>query len=166
MFNTWAWILLGAIILLLLLRRVIYRRRDDPSEQVRYMIRSSEAPSTAQQLGAKSGLQIVRYYFRNTEAEHGPPDHDVFYDELFIDLKDPESGQTWQNSIHVATPRGLDRAMVEEHWDSVIGTELLIVRRYDLQTILNGAIDHLQEIYEVQLQFLNRPPQEKPDLIG
>lgn len=166
MSTTWAWFLLGAIVLLLVLRRIVYRRAENPSEQVRYMIRSSDAPSTAQELGAKSGLQISRCYFRNTDIAHGPPDRDVFYDELFIDLKDPESGQTWENSIHVATPRGLERAMLEEHWESVIGTELLIVRRYDLQTVLNGAVDHLQEIYEVQLQFLNHPPQEKPDLIG
>ena len=26
--------------------------------------------------------------------------------------------------------------MVEEHWESVIGGELLIVRKYDLKTIL------------------------------
>jgi hypothetical protein len=151
--SVWAWFLLAAVVFVLVLRRMFYRNADDPSQEVRYLIQSS-SPKGSGELGAKSGLQVTRYYFRETETEKGPPDRDVFYDELFMDLADPASGEKCQSSIHVATPRGLDRAMVEEQWDSVIGTELLIVRRYDLQTILNGAIDHLQEIYEAQVQII------------
>ena len=153
MSSAWAWFLLGAIVLLLVLRRYAHGRQQDPAEQVRYLIQSSDAPNTAQQLGVRFGLQLTRYYFRQTPLDTGPPDRDVFYDEFFIDLKDPESGQTWQNTIHVATPRGLERFMVEEHWDSVIGTELLIVRKYDLDAILKGSVEHLEEIYEVQLEL-------------
>jgi hypothetical protein len=164
--TTWAWFILGAIVLLLVLRRMSFGRRDEPTEQVRYMIRSSDAPSAAQQLGARAGLQVTRHYFRQTEAAAGPPDRDVFYDEFIVDVRDPESGQTWQNTIHVATPRGLERMMADENWDTVIGTELLIVRRFDMAAILKGAVDHLQEIYEVQFDLLNRSPQDKTDLIG
>jgi hypothetical protein len=159
--SNWAWAILGALIILLLVRRWFAPRTEDPAEQVRYLIRSSGA-STAETLGAKGGLVVSRYYFRQTDLEAGPADRDVFYDELFIELKEPQSGQTWQNSIHVATPRGLDRMMAEEHWDSVIGTELLIVRRYEVDSILHGAIDHLQELYETQVQILGRsaaPPE-------
>jgi hypothetical protein len=125
---------------------------EEQNEQVRYLI---QAPGggTAQHLGAKEGLLVSRYYFRDTDIETGPPDPADFYDELFVDLRGASSDQTWQNSIHVATPRALDRVMVEEHWDSVIGTELLIVRRYDLDTILRAAVDHLQQIYEARVQL-------------
>ena len=136
------------------------------NEQVRYLIRSTSAsPSTAEKLGVRSGLLVSRYYFRDTDAETGPPDPADFYDELFIELQAADSDQTWQNSIHVATPRGLERMMAEEHWDSVIGGELLIVRRFDLQTILRGAVDHLQEIYEVQVQLTGRDG-EPPEIAG
>ncbi len=165
MSTNWAWAILGALIVLLLIRRWYGPRTADPAEQVRYLIRSSDAPAPAE-LGAGGGLVVSRYYFRQTDPDTGPADRDVFYDEMFIDLKDPESNQTWQNSIHVATPRGLDRVMVEEHWDSVIGTELLIVRRYDLQTILQGAVDHLQEIYEAKVQILGRGAAPPPEAAG
>lgn len=161
----WAWAILGALILLLVIRRWYGPRTEDPAEQVRYLIRSAEAPAAAK-LGARGGLVVSRYYFRQTDLDSGPADRDVFYDELFIDLKDLESKQTWQNSIHVATPRGLDRMMVEEQWDSVIGTELLIVRRYDLDAILHGAVDHLQEIYEAQVQILGRGAAPPPESVG
>ena len=107
----------------------------------------------------KSDLVVTRYYFRQAYTSTPPADPLDFYDELFIDLQEPGSGQTWQNSIHVATPRALERVMAEEHWDSVIGTELLIVRRYDLQTILQGAVDHLHELYEARVQLTGATPE-------
>jgi hypothetical protein len=160
------WIAIFVIVLAYLLARWLRARRSSPSqeqtEQVRYLIRSSDV-SAGDHLGAHQGLSIKRYYFRNTEADAGPADPLDFYDELFIDLEDPDTPQKWQNSIHVATPRGLDRMMAEEQWDSVIGGELLIVRRYELETILNAAVEHLQEIYEVQVKMLGHgvaPPPE------
>ncbi len=149
------WIAVLAILILYLAARWVRGRtatEQEQSEQVRLLIRSSNA-GVRQQLGAASELVVSRYYFRNTEIETGPADPADFYDELFVDLKATGSTQNWQNSIHVATPRGLDRVMAEEGWDSVIGTELLIVRKYDLQTILHAAVEHLQEIYEVQVQL-------------
>lgn len=159
------WIAILAIVAAYLLARWLRSRRlneTDQGEQVKYLIRSSDA-STAEHLGASSGLVVRRYYFRNTEPEAGPPDPADFYDELFVDLEEPESTQKWQNSIHVATPRGIDRMMAEEHWDSVIGGELLILRRYDLDTILKAAIEHLEEIYEVQVQIMGRGASSAPE---
>ena len=133
---------------------------EEQNEPARYLVHSS-GTGTAQHLGVKGGLSVTRYYFRETDLEAGPADPADFYDELFIDLRDSQTGQTFQNSIHVVTPRALDRVMAEEHWDSVIGTELLVVRRYNLDTILRGAVDHLQEIYEagVQLAGKSTPPE-------
>ena len=129
---------------------------DDPeAEQVRYLIRSSDT-AAGEHLGADGELVVTRYYFRQTDIASGPPDVVDFYDELLIELASPGAEQRWQNSIHVATPRALDRVMVEEHWDSIIGTELLVVRRYDLDKILQGALDHLQEIYEARVKIIGK----------
>jgi hypothetical protein len=130
---------------------------EEEDQAPHYRIRSG--PGTKEPLGpTKGSLAVSRYYFSQTDIETGPPDVADFYDELFVDLRDTDSGQIWQNSMHVATLRGLERVMTEEHWDSVIGTELLIVRRYDRDTILHGAIDHLQEIYEARIQLVGHGP--------
>ena len=158
------WIAVLAVVVAYLLARLLRSRKTEESvqgEQVKYLIRSSET-SAAEHLGADAGLVVKRYYFRNTEAGTVPADPSDFYDELFIDLENPDSAQKWQNSIHVATPRGLERMMEEEHWDSVLGGELLIVRKYDLNTILNAAVEHLQEIYEVQVEILGREASSPP----
>jgi hypothetical protein len=150
------------IVVLYLVARWVGRRRaeqgglpDPRNEAVRYLIRSTGA-NAGEHFGASEGLTLTRFSFRDTDAQTGPPDAEDFYDELLIELRDSKSGQTWKNSIHVTTPKGLDRIMAEEQWDSVIGTELLIVRRYELNTILQGAIDHLQEIYEAQVQIAGK----------
>jgi hypothetical protein len=136
--------------------------RDNPAglgSQAHYLVQSAGS-SVADHLNSpRNELVVTRYYFRKTDTTTGPADPADFYDELFIDLADPNSDQTWQNSIHVATPRALDRVMVEEQWDSVIGTELLIVRRYDLRAIMRGAVDHLQELYEARVQLTGKTPQ-------
>ena len=153
--------------------------QSEEREQVRLLVRAVNAPAeemgdplpvngtlpaAAQQRGPSplaaelaaptTGLNLSRYYFRDTDLETGPPEADDFYDELFVELKDPESGQVWKNSMHVATPHGLERMMIAEDWDTVIGGELLIVRQYDLRKILNGATGHLEEIYETRVNLL------------
>jgi hypothetical protein len=160
------WIVIFALVVLYVVARWVRARtatEPEQNEQVRYLIRSGTHAAVPELTPSASGLVVSRYYFRETDVESGPADPADFYDELFIDLRDAESAQTWQNSLHVATPRGLDRMMAEEGWDSVIGGELLIVRKYDLQTILRGATDHLQEIYEAQVKIMGagaRPPEK------
>lgn len=100
----------------------------------------------------KPAYEITRYYFAHTHADEGPADPDVFYDELFIDLVNSDTGDKFQNHMFVCTPRGLTDEMIKEQWDSVIGTELLIVRRYNIDHILAGARHHLEEIYESTLK--------------
>ena len=158
------WVLIFVIAVVYVVARWVRSKtatEDEQTEQVRYLVRSSGG-GTAEHLGTGGGLTVSRYYFRETDAETGPLDAADFYDELFIDLRDTESGQTWQNSIHVATPRALERVMAEERWDSVIGTELLIVRRYDFDVIFRAAIEHLQEIYEARVQIVGKGPSSEP----
>jgi hypothetical protein len=112
---------------------------------------SVKSASTDDQSG-DSAYEITRYYFAHTDAAQGPADADVFYDELFIDLVNSNTGDKFQNRMFVCTPRGLTEEMVKEQWDSVVGTELLIVRRYNIDHILVGARHHLEEIYESTLK--------------
>lgn len=114
---------------------------------------------------AKPQYEITRYYFAHTDAEQGPTDPDVFYDELFIDLTNTDTGEKFENHMFVCTPRGLTEEMIKEQWDSVVGTELLIARRYNLDAILAGAKHHLEEIYESTLKIAPRRP-GKRDYVG
>jgi hypothetical protein len=122
-------------------------------------------PGEARVVEGERQMSVVRQYFRDTDAEHGPPDPTVFYDELFIDLRD-NTGQIWHNSMHVATPRGISKAMDDEGWDSVVGTELIIVKRYDLRTIIDAAVHHLDELYETHLKVAGRFEQSGGERIG
>lgn len=106
--------------------------------------------------GDSGQYEITRYYFANTDADQGPSDPDVFYDELFIDMVNSNTGDKFQNRMFVCTPRGLTQEMIKEQWDSVVGTELLIVRRYNLDSILAAAKHHLEEIYESTLKVSPR----------
>jgi len=112
------------------------------------------SPAAAELAAPATGLIVSRYYFRDTDLETGPADLADFYDELFVELLDPASGQIWKNSMHVATLRGLERMMIAENWDTVIGGELLIIRSYDLLKIMSGATGHLEEIYETTVNIL------------
>lgn len=112
------------------------------------------SPVAAELDAPKTGLNVSRYYFRDTDLETGPADPTDFYDELFVELEDPVSGQVWKNSTHVATLRGLERKMIAENWETVIGGELLIIRSYDLLKIMSGATAHLEELYETKVSIL------------
>jgi len=158
------WVAVLVIVVMYVVARWVrsHTTTEEEQEQLPYYRIRSGGIGMAEHPATKGSLAVSRYYFRQTDIETGPADTADFYDELFIDLRDADSGQVWENSIHVATLRGLDRVMAEEHWDSVIGTELLIVRRYDLDTILHGAVDHLQEIYETQVQLVGHGPAAEP----
>jgi len=104
----------------------------------------------------RNQYEVTRYYFAKTDVAQGPPDPDVFYDELFVDLTNVDTGEKFNNSMFVCTPRGIAEEMAKEKWDSVVGTELLIVRRYNLDAILAGSKRHLEEIYESTLKIAPR----------
>jgi hypothetical protein len=150
------WFAVAVIIVVYVIARWVRSQtvtEDEQPDPGHFLVRSRGTPAP-ESLRTRGALSVSRYYFRETDLETGPADPADFYDELFIELREADSGQTWQNSIHVATPRALDRVMAEENWDSVIGTELLIVRRYDRETILHGALNHLEELYEAQVKFM------------
>lgn len=104
----------------------------------------------------RNQYEVTRYYFEKTDPAQGPPDPDEFYDQFFVDLTNVETGDRFSNSMYVCTPQGLKQEMIKQKWGSVVGTELLIVPRYNLDAILAGAKRHLEEIYESTLKIAPR----------
>ena len=94
-------------------------------------------------------LQIRNHYFRSFDSDPGPPDPECFHDEIFLELENPELGNSWTSSYFVATPSGIAQLMREEGWDEMFGTDLLIVRRFDRELILRSLLERIQEQYEV-----------------
>jgi hypothetical protein len=94
-------------------------------------------------------LRIRSHYFRSFDSETGPPDPDCFHDELFLELENPDSGDAWTQSYFVGTPSGIAQLMREEGWDEMVGTDLLIVRRFDRELILKSLLERINEHYEI-----------------
>jgi hypothetical protein len=97
----------------------------------------------------QSRLRIRNHYFRSFDSDTGPPDPECFYDELFLELENPESGDSWTSSYFVGTPSGIAQVMREEGWDEMFGTDLLIVRRFDRELILHSLLERIEEQYEI-----------------
>ncbi len=96
----------------------------------------------------QSSLRIRNHYFRSFDSDTGPPEPECFYDELFLELENP-AGDAWTISYFVGTPNGIAQVMREEGWDEMLGTDLLIVRRFDRELILKSLLDRLEEQHEI-----------------
>jgi hypothetical protein len=94
-------------------------------------------------------LRIRNHYFRSFDADGGPPDPECFYDELFLDIENPDSGDSWTTSYFVGTPSGIAQVMREEGWDEMFGADLLVVRRFDRELILRSLLERIAEQYEI-----------------
>ncbi len=97
----------------------------------------------------QSRLRIRNHYFRSFDSDAGPLDPECFYDELFLELENTESGESWTNSYFVGTPSGIAQVMREEGWDEMFGTDLLIVRCFDRELILRSLLERIEEQYEI-----------------
>ena len=135
----------GAGVLLLL------RRLSRPVEAATLEvppIQTLPVPAAAEPDGGPR-LRIRNHYFRTFDTEAGPPDPECFYDELFLDVTQPDSADSWTVSFYVGTPSGIAEVMREESWDYMFGIDLLIVRRYDRDLILRELLERVSEQYEV-----------------
>ncbi len=118
-----------------------------PPAQVGYEI---PFPFDVRELEAKYGAgfwrPIVRnYFFRETDLITGPPDPEDFYDEFLIECEHPETGYRWWTGFYVATPKGLARVMAEGRTDFLYGDSTIIVRRFDLKTIVRAVMESFAE---------------------
>ena len=102
-------------------------------------------------------LRLRKHYFRSFDSDAGPPDPECFHDEVFLELENPESGDSWTNSYFVGTPNGIAQLMQEEGWDELFGTDLLIVRRFDRELILKSLLERIEEQHEIAPE----PPRDR-----
>lgn len=137
----------GGIGLLALLRRL--SRPVDAATLQPPTIPTLPFPAADQPAEDQPRLRIRSHYFRSFDSEVGPPDPECFYDELFLELENPESGDAWTSSYFVGTPSGIGQAMREEAWDEMFGADLLIVRRFDRELILRSLLERINEQYEI-----------------
>jgi hypothetical protein len=136
----------GGIGLLALLRRL--SRPMDAASVAPPSIPSLPLP-VAEDPDEQSRLRIRNHYFRSFDSDTGPPDPECFYDELFLELENPHSGDSCTNSYFVGTPSGIAQVMRDEGWDEMFGTDLLIVRRFDRELILLSLLERIEEQYEI-----------------
>jgi len=85
-------------------------------------------------------LRVTKFFFKTIDPEPGPPDPELFADELFIKLYDPDSGHSWGQSYLVATPPGLAQILRERSWRYLHAHEVLVFPRYDLAEIRRAVI--------------------------
>jgi len=91
--------------------------------------------------------RVLNYYFQNMDLETGPANPTDFYDDFYIELENPANGHQWTASFWVTTPAGLTRQMQENRTDAIWGTATLVVKRFDLETILRAALENCAEAH-------------------
>lgn len=109
------------------------------------------APDAA--LGA---VRITKFYFSKFDLASGPADPEAFYDELFVELYDADTGHRWMQSYGVATPRGLTQILQEKSWSYLFANGIIVLPKYDLARIREAVIARLAEDNETF------EPAEKP----
>lgn len=95
-----------------------------------------------------SPLELRGYYFEHCDAQAGPPDPEVFCDDLHLDVCDPRTGNAWQPSFTIVTPRGLAQQLKDNHWDYMEGDGMLIVPRFSLDAVLKSAMQRVTEQFD------------------
>jgi hypothetical protein len=132
------------VIIYLLLRRLL-RPADYSPQHVGHVYHGPAAPAQDD----VPRLEVIRHHFREIDAATGPPDRDVFYDELFVDVLEPRTRDIWKYSFYVGTPKGVAKAMAEENWEYLFSSDLLIVKTFDMELILRAVVENLEEQHEL-----------------
>jgi len=94
-------------------------------------------------------VRITKFYFSKFDLAAGPQDPDSFYDELFVEVYDPDSGSRWMQSYGVATPRGLEEILKDKDWNYLYANGIIVVPRYDLAPIREAVVARIAEDNEV-----------------
>jgi len=93
-------------------------------------------------------IRMKKFFFEKIDALSGPPDPDVFADELHVELYDPDSGSAWWQSCFVATPKGLSQVLRDKAWKYLHATEILVLPRYDLEEIRRAVVSRIVADHE------------------
>jgi hypothetical protein len=125
---------------------------DDATSQ--FLAGQSQLNNAAQQLAEQAVLapdtalapvRITKFYFSESDLAAGPADPEAFYDELFVELYDGDTGHRWMQSYGVATPRGLEKILQDKSWGYLFANGIIVLPRYDLARIREAVIARLAE---------------------
>jgi hypothetical protein len=90
-------------------------------------------------------IRITKFYFSKFDLVAGPPDPYSFYDELFIELYDADSGHRWTQSYGVSSPRGLEEILKDKDWSYLYANGIIVVPKYDLTPIREAVVARIAE---------------------
>jgi hypothetical protein len=93
-------------------------------------------------------IQIKKFFFEKVDAIPGPPEPDVFADELHVQLYDPDTDHGWWQSYFVATPQGLAGILRGKSWRYLYAPEVIVVPRYDLEEIRRAVVIRIMADHE------------------
>jgi len=128
---------------------------DLPTPDVKELVPTEQAatkvwPPSAEEVAASlpfdpalGKLRIRKFFFKKADVMPGPDDPEVFADELFIELYDPDSGHAWWQSYFVATPQGLAKILREKSWRYLHAPEILVFPRYDMEEIRRAVVSRI-----------------------
>jgi len=92
--------------------------------------------------------EFLNYYFEEIDLKNGPVDQACFCDDLYVITRDIESNYEGHYRYLVATPAGLQNAMVSERLPALyIEGQTIIVPRWDLPLILNTMVKQIMKEY-------------------
>ena len=93
--------------------------------------------------------EFLNYNFSKIDLLLGPADPRCFFDEFFIETRDPQDEHIGTYKFLVATPAGLQRAMDEERQSLLYLEEhAIMVDHWDLTLILNAAVQEIIKSYQ------------------
>jgi hypothetical protein len=106
-------------------------------------------------------IRIQKLFFEKVDAIPGPAEAEVFADELYVQLYDPESGHYWSQSYFVATPKGLAKILREKSWRYLHAPQILVLPRYDLEEIRRAVVSRIKADHDF---FKDREEPEEESL--
>jgi hypothetical protein len=93
--------------------------------------------------------EFLNYYFSQVDLLHGPANPRCFFDEFFVETRNPQDEHVGTYKFLVATPAGLQRAMDEERQSLLYLEEhTIVIDHWDLTLILNAAVQDIIKSYQ------------------
>jgi hypothetical protein len=131
-------IILGVLIatLVVIVRLLLIRRRFPMTTK------AESAKPKVIEMPASGPLVIKHFFFANFDHRTGPPDPTRFFENLIVHVGEEDSARYRVYSLWVATPS----AIKADGNGYRFGRGLLIVDRYDTETILRGVREHVREL--------------------
>lgn len=140
-------LIIGLIIVLyVILRRMA--SHDKAAETYSLPVVPTPLTVEATQERESAQFEVRSYRFTHMQARIGPDNPEAFFDELVLDVTSLSTGEAHRTVLPVCTPEGLSEEMKRSNQRSMSPEELLVVLRYDLDAILDGANDRLNELYD------------------